>query len=404
MEKKLKVALVHDWLTSYGGAETWCELCLDIYPDADIYTLVYDKKKMKGHFEKNKIFTSGLQKIPFATKIYRKLLKFMPSSFESFDFSGYDLVICSSSSCAKGVITPPSTAQVAYVHTPMRYAWDLFFDYKRRSGFLTRFFMDRWMPQIRLWDYASSQRIDTIIANSKYIARRIKKFWNRDAKVIYSPVNERRFYPSKEKIKKEDFYVFFSRLVQYKRADIAIDACAALGKKLVVIGGGPEEKDLRRRAAGNKNIVFAGRASDEEVRNYLYKARALIFCAEEDFGLTPLEAQACGTPVIAFGKGGATETVLDKKTGVFFAEQNSGSCAEAIKAFEALEAEGSFEEKKIAAHAKTFSRERFIKEFKAACEKTLSLVRADKSAKEKTPGKTAGEKKASTAKKTPRKK
>ncbi|MBQ6029841.1 MAG: glycosyltransferase, partial [Treponema sp.] len=351
MEKKLKVALVHDWLTSYGGAETWCELALDIYPDADIYTLVYDKKKLKGHFEKNRIFTSSLQKLPFATKIYRKLLKFMPKAFESFDFTGYDLVICSSSSCAKGVITPPSTAQVAYVHTPMRYAWDLFFDYRKRSGSLTRFFMDRWMPQIRLWDYASAQRIDTIIANSKYIARRIKKFWNRDAQVIYSPVNERRFYPSTKAVEKKDYYVFFSRLVQYKRADIAIQACASLGKKLVVIGSGPEEKALKKLAAGNKDIVFAGRASDEAVRNHLYEAKALIFCAEEDFGLTPLESQACGTPVIAFGKGGATETVLENKTGVFFAEQSAASCAEAIQAFEKLEAAGKFDSKKIAAHA-----------------------------------------------------
>ncbi len=377
MEKKLKVALVHDWLANYGGAETWCELALDIYPDADIYTLVYDKKKMKGHFEKNKIFTSRLQKIPFATKIYTKLLSFMPAAFESFDFSGYDLVICSSSSCAKGVITPPSTAQVAYVHTPMRYAWDLFFDYRKRSGLLTRFFMDRWMPKIRLWDYVSAQRIDTVIANSKYIARRIKKFWNRDARVIYSPVNERRFYPSSKTEKKEDYYVFFSRLVQYKRADIAINACASLGKKLVVIGGGPCEKELKKIAAGNANIVFAGRADDQTVRNYFYKAKALIFCAEEDFGLTPLEAQACGTPVIAFGKGGATETVLDKKTGVFFPEQNAASCAAAIKEFESLEAAGNFDPKKIVAHAKSYSRERFIKEFKAACEETLAAVNGE---------------------------
>lgn len=374
VEKKLKVALVHDWLVNYGGAETWCELALDIYPDADIYTLVYDKKKLKGHFEKSRIYTSGVQKIPFATKLYTKLLSFMPAAFESFDFSGYDLVICSSSSCAKGVITPPSTAQVAYVHTPMRYAWDLFFDYRRRSGFLTRFFMDRWMPKIRLWDYVSAQRIDKVIANSKYIARRIKKFWNRDAQVIYSPVNERRFYPSANAVQKQDFYVFFSRLVQYKRADIAIEACASLGKKLVVIGGGPQEKALKKLAAANKNIIFAGRASDQEVRDYLYKARALIFCAEEDFGLTPLEAQACGTPVIAFGKGGATETVVENKTGVFFAEQTAESCAAAIYAFEKLEAAKTFDSKKIAAHAKTFSRERFIKEFKAACQETIDAV------------------------------
>lgn len=371
----MKVALVHDWLVNYGGAETWCELFLDIYPSADIYTLFYDKKKMKGHFEKNKVFTSHLQKIPFSTRIYTKLLTFMPHAVESFDLSGYDLVVSSSSSCAKGVITSPSTAHVAYVHTPMRYAWDLFFEYRKRSGFLTRFFMDRWMQKIRLWDYVSAQRVDAIVANSKYIARRVKKFWARDAKVIYSPVNEKRFFPPEQKVQKKDYYVFFSRLVQYKRADIAIDACAAMNKKLVIIGSGPEEKALKKKAANNNNIIFAGRASDEETRKYLYECKALIFCAEEDFGLTPLEAQACGTPVIAFGKGGATETVLDKKTGIFFPEQNSESCQKAIEEFEILLKKGTFDEKKIVSHAKTFSRERFINEFKAACDKAMAKVR-----------------------------
>lgn len=373
MEKKLKVALVHDWLVNYGGAEDVVSAILEIYPDADIYTLVHDKKKMKGRFEKNKIFTSRLQKIPFATRLYTKFLKFMPAAFEAFDFSAYDLVICSSSSCAKGVITPPSTAQVAYIHTPMRYAWDLFFDYQKRSGALTRFFMDRWMPQIRLWDYVSAQRIDALFANSKYIARRIKKFWNRDALVIYPPVNVGYFNPTNN-VAREDFYVFFSRLVPYKRADIAIDACAALGKKLVVIGGGSEAKNLQELAKGKSGISFTGRISDEKVREYLQKCKALIFCAEEDFGIIPVQAQACGTPVIAFGKGGATESVLDKKTGVFFPEQTAASCAEAIKEFEKLEAAGNFDAKKIVAHAKTFSRERFIKEFKAACQDALAAV------------------------------
>lgn len=376
MEKNLKVALVHDWLVNYGGAEDVVSAILEIYPDADIYTLVHDKKKMKGRFEKNKIFTSRLQKIPFATRLYTKFLKFMPAAFEAFDFSAYDLVICSSSSCAKGVITPPQTAQVAYIHTPMRYAWDLFFDYQKRSGALTRFFMDRWMPQIRLWDYVSAQRIDALFANSKYIARRIKKFWNRDALVIYPPVNVGYFNPTNGEAgaAREDFYVFFSRLVPYKRADIAIDACAALGKKLVVIGGGSEAKKLQELAKGKSGISFTGRISDEKVREYLQKCKALIFCAEEDFGIIPVQAQACGTPVIAFGKGGATESVLDKKTGVFFPEQTAASCAEAIKKFEKLEAAGNFDAKKIVAHAKTFSRERFIKEFKAACQDALAAV------------------------------
>ena len=369
----MKVAIVHDWLVNYGGAETWVELALRLYPDADIYTLVYNRKKMGNHFASNRIYTSKLQKLPMATKLYTKLLKFMPGAFESFDFSGYDLVICSSSSCAKGIITPPSVPQIAYIHTPMRYTWDLFFDYRKRSGKLTKFFMDRWIPQIRLWDYISSQRIDTVVANSKYIARRIKKFWNMDAKVIYSPVNTDRFYPVDEE--KEDYYVSFSRLVPYKRVDLAIKACIKLNKKLVVIGSGSEFKNLRKLAEGNPNIIFAGRLSDEEVRKHLAKCKALVFCAEEDFGLTPLECQACGTPVIAFKKGGTLETVLDGKTGVLFEKQETDSVASSIEKFEELNSRGVFKKDEILAHAKTFSRERFLSEFQKAIDETIKKVK-----------------------------
>lgn len=373
----MKVAIVHDWLVNYGGAETWVELCLSMYPDADIYTLVYDKEKMKGHFENNRIFTSRLQRVPMATKIYTKLLKFMPGAFESFDFSGYDLVICSSSSCAKGVITPPSVPQVAYIHSPMRYAWDLYFDYRKRSGRLTKFFMDRWMGQIRLWDFVSSQRIDCVVANSKYIARRIKKFWNIDAKVVYSPVNTERFFPNSEVVRDGDYYVAFSRLVAYKRVDLAVEACKKLGKKLVVIGGGSELENLKKLAGSEcgKSIIFAGRLSDEEVRLHLQKCRALIFGAEEDFGLTPLEAQSCGSPVIAFGKGGTLETVVDSVTGVFFDRQECDSVAEAVQRFEKLHSENKFDSEKIIAHAKSFSRERFISEFQSVIDEAVKKVK-----------------------------
>lgn len=367
----MKVAIVHDWLTSYGGAETFVELLLRIYPDADIYTLVYDRKRIGSHFQNNRIFTSPLQKIPFAPKIYTKLLAFMPKAFESFDFSGYDLVICSSSCCAKGVITPPSVPQIAYIHTPMRYAWDLFFEYQKRSNAVTRHFMNKWMSSIRLWDYVSSQRIDVLVANSHYIARRIKKYWNRDAQVIYSPVNIRRFYPAD--VPHEDFYVAFSRLVPYKRIDLAVQACRTLGRKLVVIGGGPEEKSLKKLAGGSPDITFTGRVSDDVLRDYLQRCRALIFCAEEDFGLVPLETQACGRPVIAFGKGGACETVEGGRTGVFFNSQTPESVTGAIKQFEQLDDSGTFDSSYIAGHARTFSEERFIEEFKAAAAKAAEI-------------------------------
>lgn len=375
----MKVAIVHDWLTNYGGAETFVELLLKIYPDSDIFTLVYDKKKLKNHFENNKIYTSRMQKLPFASKLYTKLLKFMPREFESFDFSGYDLVISSSSSCAKGVIVPPHIPHIAYIHSPMRYAWDLFFDYKKRSGALTRFFMERWMPEIRQWDYISSQRIDTICANSRYIARRIQKYWARDSIVVYSPVNTKRFFPKSDNdvnnnSGKGDFYVAFSRLVQYKRVDLAVSALKGSGKKLVVIGSGPEAKRLKALAAGDENITFTGRISDEAVRAYLQNCRALIFSAEEDFGLTPVETQACGSPVIAFGRGGACETVIDGKTGVFFAEQTVDSLKTALERFEKLDAEGAFKPEEIVRHAQTFSESRFIAEFKAAVESTQKKI------------------------------
>ena len=368
----MKVAIVHDWLVNYGGAERVVEQMLALYPDADIYTLVYDKKKMASHFAPQKVHTSFVQKLPNASKLYTKLLNFMPKAFESFDFSGYDLIIASSSSCAKGIITPPAVPYLAYIHSPMRYAWDLYFDYYRASGRLTRFFMKRWMPALRQWDYISSQRIDTLVANSRYIARRIKKCWNRDAQVIHPPVDVERLSPNGNA--PEDFYVVFSRFVPYKRIDLAISACGQAGRKLVVIGGGSQEKELKALAARYKDITFTGRISDDDVKGYLQRGRALIFCAEEDFGIIPVEAQACGRPVIAYGKGGARETVLDGKTGVFFDAQSTDALLAALQRFEQLEKDGAFDAQAIAAHAQQFSAARFRSELKAAIEATQQRV------------------------------
>jgi glycosyltransferase involved in cell wall biosynthesis len=369
----MKVAIVHDWLVNYGGAETWVEYLLRLYPQAEIFTLVYDRKKMGTRFSKNKIHVSYIQKIPFATKIYTKLLKFMPAAFESFDFSEFDLVISSSSCCAKGVITSPSVPHVAFVHSPMRYAWDLFFDYKKRSGILTKFFMNRWIPQLRLWDFVSSQRIDAIVANSAYISRRIKKFWNREAKVVYCPVNSERFFPD-ENAAVEDFYVAFSRLVPYKRVDLAVSACMKLGRRLVVIGSGSELNRLKKLSAGDKNISFEGRLPDEKVRHYLQRCRALIFCAEEDMGLTSLEAQSCGRPVIAFKKGGSLETVADGKTGVLFEKQETDSVVQAIEKFESMEKNGAFKRSEILHHASKFGIEKSLAEFKSVVDETCRKI------------------------------
>ena len=366
-----KVAIVHDWLTTYGGAETIVELFLRLYPNADIYTLVLDKKILKNHFKGVKIYTSKLNKLPFAPKIYKKLLKFMPNAFESFDFSSYDLVLCSSSSCAKGVIVPPYIPHIAYIHSPMRYAWDLYFDYKKSSGKLAQFFMEKWMTNIRLWDYVSSQRVDSLIANSKYISRRIKKFWNRDSSVIYPPVNTKRFFPDFSK-PREDFYVAFSRLVSYKRIDLAVKACIKTEKKLVVIGAGPEDKNLKELAKGHSNITFLGRAPDEVVRDNFQRCKAFLFCAEEDFGIAPLEAMSCGAPVIAFGRGGACETVVEGKTGTFFDKQESDSLVEAIRRFENMTLDSP---KEISKHGQSFSEEKFLSQLQAVIKETEEKIR-----------------------------
>lgn len=342
-----KVAIIHDWLVNYGGAERVVEAFLEIYPNADIYTLVYDEKKIGATFSKEKVKTTFIQKFPKATKIYTKLLPFMPYAFEELDLSEYDLVISSSSCCAKGVVTGPNTKHISYIHSPMRYAWDLYHDYKKRSGKLTSFFMSIFMKNLRQWDYTSSQRIDIILANSNYVAKRINKFWNRECQVVYPPVDIDRLSPNGKE--SEDFYVVFSRFVSYKRIDLAIEACKKLNRKLVVIGDG-EQRDYLKSLANN-NITFTGRISDEEVKDYLQRCKAMIFCAEEDFGIIPLEAQACGRPVIAYGKGGALETIEDKITGIFFDKQEIESVIEGILKFEKLK----LCTRKIHEHAMKFS-------------------------------------------------
>ncbi|MBQ8013214.1 MAG: glycosyltransferase [Treponema sp.] len=377
-----RIAIVHDWLVEYGDKERVVEELLKIYPEADIFTLVYDEKKVGKIFPKDHVKVSYLQKLPFATKIYKKLLLFMPKAFESFDFSNYKLVICSSSSCAKGVITPPLVPHIAYIHTPMRYAWDKYFDYRNNSSRITKFFMGKWMGKIRQWDFISSQRVDTFIATSNYISRRIKKYWHRESDVIYPPVNAKDLQPNGKAA--EDFFLIISDLLSYKKVDLAIQACGNLKKNLVVIGSGSQKRKLKKLASKYKDvkITFTGRLRDDEVRDYLQRCRALIFCAEEDFGIIPVEAQACGRPVIAFGKGGVLETVVNGKTGTFFAHATPDSVERAIHRFEELEAHGSFDSTFIANHAKEFSRERFAREIKEAIDNTIIKLDEETSKKQ----------------------
>jgi glycosyltransferase involved in cell wall biosynthesis len=360
---KMKVAIVHDWLTNYGGAERVVETFLEIFPQANIYTTVYDEKNMGHIFPKGKVKTSFLQKIPMATKLYTKMLPMMPKAFESFDLNGYDLILSSSSSCAKGIITSHNSTHISYVHTPMRYAWDLYHDYYNGSGFITKASMNIFMPSIRKWDVLNTFRIDHLVANSNYVAKRINKYYKRDAEVIHPPVNTDFFSPNGKE--SEDFYVVFSRFVPYKRIDLAIKACTDMRKRLVVIGDG-EQRDYLKSIAG-KTIEFTGRIPDEEVRDYLQRCKAMIFSAEEDFGIVPVEAQACGRPVIAYGKGGALETVKSGVTGVHFNNQTVPSLKKAIVDFEKIE----FNQKDILNHAKYFSKDRFKEEIKNQVMKSM---------------------------------
>ncbi len=350
----LKVALVHDWLVSYGGAERVLEEFSRLFPEAPIYTTVYDEKSIGHTFPKKRVRTSFMQRIPGSTKFYRKMLSLMPRAFEEFDLSGYDLVLSSSSSCAKGVLTSASTLHISYVHTPMRYAWDLYPEYLAEAGFLTRLGMRRQMPGIRQWDALSGQRVDCFLANSREVASRIYKTYRRSAAVLHPPVSTDFFTPDDNPGNHNDYYLILSRFVPYKRIDLAIRACNEMGRKLVVVGSGPQKKELKKMSG--PNIQFTGRISDEEIRDYYRKCRAFLFPGFEDFGITPVETQACGRPVLAYGKGGALDSVIPGKTGVFFEDQTVDSLVRGIRRLESI----NWDSESIRKHAELFDRRKFL--------------------------------------------
>lgn len=361
---KLKVAIVHDWLVSYAGADRVVDCMHHVFPDAPIYTLVYDKEKMPAWFRDYDIRTTWIQKLPFATKLYKKLLPLMPGAFEALDLSEYDLVLSSSSSCSKGVITRPDAVHICYCHTPIRYVWDFYYTYRANANPLVRAVMPSQMHKLRQWDKCAADRVDYFIANSRYIAQRIKKYYRRDSDVIYPCVhiNQSPF------VEKEDFYLVVGRFTWYKRIDLAVAACTKLGRRLVVIGTGDEESRLK--AMAGPTVEFKGGGlSDEEVRGYYLRAKAFLFPGEEDFGITPVEAQSAGTPVLAFGRGGACETVEDGRTGLLFHAQTVESLAECIEKFEAEGVTCSKEE--IRAHSLSFSEARFEEELRAYCERRV---------------------------------
>ena len=344
----MKIAIVHDWLPFMGGAENVVANMLEIFPEAVLYTSICNKDKLTGKLKDANIITTHLQKGKKEIKNHRKLFPFMPTAMESIDLTGYDIVISSSSSVAKSVITGTDTLHICYCHTPMRYGWEFMHSYigdLEGKGKLKNKLKSYLMSFMRVWDYASSARVDVYVANSINVAKRIKKHYRRNAYVIHPPVRGNMFQISEEK---GDFYLCVSRLQEYKRVDLAVKACTKLNVPLVVIGDGPEKQKLEKMAG--PMIKMLGRVSDDVIREYYGKCKAFLFPGEEDYGITPLEAQASGRPVIAYGKGGALETVIDGETGVFFKEQTIESMIEAIQRAEKI----SFDKEKLRKHAMEF--------------------------------------------------
>lgn len=337
----MKIAVVCDWLVTYAGAEKVLEQILNIYPEADLFALVDFLDEDKRDFIKHKKVTrSFIQYLPKAKTKYRSYLSLMPLAIEQLDLSKYDLIISSSHCVAKGIMTGPNQVHISYVHSPIRYAWDLQHQYLKEAG-LTKG-LKGWLAKIilhymRIWDTRTSNGVDYFIANSKFIAKRIWKCYRREADVIYPPVDVEAFEYCDQK---EDFYLTASRMVPYKKMDLIVEAFTQMpDKTLIVIGTGPDFDKIQKIAQGHDNIKLMGYQPFDVLKEHMQKAKAFVFAAEEDFGITPVEAQACGTPVIAYGKGGSLETVRglgvkDKPTGIFFDKQTKDSLINAVNNFE----------------------------------------------------------------------
>lgn len=368
----MKTAIIHDWLVVYNGAEKVLEELLKLYPDADLYSTVEYLEDKDRHFIQNKeVKTTFIQNLPFSKKKYRYYLPLMPLAIEQLDLSKYDLIISSSHAVAKGIITGPDQMHISYVYSPIRYAWDLQNQYLKESGlekgiksWITRYILH----YVRNWDYRTANGVDFFICVSDFIGRRIWKTYRREAKTIYPPVDVSSFTL---KEKKENFYLTASRMVPYKKIDTIVEAFSLLpDKKLVVIGDGPDYKKIKAKAG--PNVIIMGYQPFEVLKDHMQRAKGFIFAAEEDFGIAPLEAQACGTPVIAFGKGGSRETVrgiYEEKnpTGFFFYEQSPHSIAEAVKKFEQIYISPIH----CREHSLYFSNERFRQEFKQFIEEKI---------------------------------
>jgi glycosyltransferase involved in cell wall biosynthesis len=355
----MRVAIVHDWLTVFAGAEKALEQMLHLFPQADPFSVVdFFPKHLRPHLLDKRAATTFIQSLPFAKRLYRIYLPLMPFAIEQLDVTGYDLVITSSHAVAKGVLTAPGQRHLCYCHSPIRYAWDLQHQYlKGKKNPLARYLLHK----MRVWDVCSSHRVDTFIATCDFIAKRIEKCYRRTSTIIYPPIAVEKFLFREEK---EDFYVTASRLVAYKRIDLIIEAFRRSPKRrLVIIGSGPEERKLKRNAP--PNVTFTGYIPQERLVELLGRGRGFVYAALEDFGIAPLEAQACGTTVIAYGKGGVKETC--GQTALFFEEQSAEAICGAIDTFEQT---GPISASKCRQNAEKFSTQHF-------CEAFLKIVNQD---------------------------
>lgn len=333
----LRVAIVHYWLVGMRGGEKVLESLSTMFPQADIYTHAYRPARTSDQLNRHRVITTSVGRLPMSERLYQKYLPLMPAALEALDLTGYDLVISSEAGPAKGVIVPPGVPHLCYCHSPMRYIWDQFHIYRAHSGPVTRALMPAMARRMRAWDVASAARPDQIIANSRHVAGRIDKFWRRAADVIHPPVSTDRFAPVAPEAR-GGYYLWLGELAPYKRPDLAVEAFGRMGKPLFVIGGpGRAEAELAQTA--KDNIRFLGRLDDARMRRYLASCRALIFPGEEDFGIVPVEAMASGRPVIAYGRGGALDSVVDGETGLLFHEQSVDALIDAVERFEAQELE-----------------------------------------------------------------
>lgn len=350
-----KIAFVHDFLLRPGGAERVLKSLMDLYPEAPVFTLLYDEKRMGKDFPKERVRTSYLQKFPrFLPGMHKLMFPLMPGAVERFDFTGFDVVVSSSNAYAHGIVTNLETRHICYYHSPMRYAWDYTHQYLKdqQLGLIGESIVTGMLHDVRMWDYLAAKRVDFKLANSKTVQDRILKYYREESTVIHPPVDTERFTPHK---KNEGYFLIVSQLSKYKRIDLAVELFNRIGKRLVIIGQGPDMTRLQRMAANN--IDFLGYKDDEVVKEYFENCRAFLFPGEDDFGIAPVEAMACGKPVLGYRKGGLTETMIEGVTGEFFNELTVESMEAGLT--QLLIHEKTYDHERIAKHAQQFSEKAF---------------------------------------------